>query len=374
MSATPGRARRSTIRVALGLAITGLVAIFSGGMVVLSAGPAVSVPGSSPADPIVVANPADVPVGAVEDVPSTYGTPSECDTTRSWVFVVPGTDAVTHQEWTAELRTRTKAADVEEVWANWQPNNSQGPQDYEPLPPTQNPDGTWNVDTDVRGTWIIHEQGIPGGHEGPDGVYQQGGGNSPWFFRRSFVEGAYSDWGPWEPYGDNPYLSDPTLPSDTDLAQYRTSGPVVVTDQEATPAVVTYYAWTDGRACEQPTTPTPTQPTTPQVVEPTTAPPEVAPTTATAAPAETDVEAVEEPAASPQSQSPEAAAPEVLGVQASEPPPAPPAAVPTVVDAGLAAVPGAGATTAQLWGVLLAAMGMVLLASAGGVLVRIRQA
>ena len=107
MSATPGRARRSTIRVALGLAITGLVAIFSGGMVVLSAGPAVSVPGSSPADPIVVANPADVPVGAVEDGPSTYGTPSECDTTRSWVFVVPGTDAVTHQEWTAELRTRS---------------------------------------------------------------------------------------------------------------------------------------------------------------------------------------------------------------------------------------------------------------------------
>jgi hypothetical protein len=353
MSATPGRARRSTIRVALGLAITGLLALFSGGLVILSAGPAVSVPGSSPADRIVVTSPADVPAGAVEDVPSTYGTPAECDTTRSWVLVVPGTDAVTHQEWTAEVRTRTKAPDVEAVWANWQPNDSQGPQDYEPLPPTQDPDGTWNVDTDDRGTWIIHEQGIPGGHEGPDGVYQQGGGNSPWFFRRNFVQGAYGDWGAWEPYGDNPYLSDPTLPADTDLAEYRTSGPVVVTDEEATPAVVTYYAWTDGKACEQPTTPTPPQPTTPQVVEPTTAPPEVAPTTATAAPAEEEVEAGEEPAASPQSQS-QSAAPEVLGEQASAP--TPQTQVPTVVDAGYAGQP-----SGDDWGAALVLAGLLLL-------------
>lgn len=60
------------------------------------------------------------------------------------------------------------------VWANWAPNNTQGPQDYVPV---------WPVDD--RGTWIVHDQGIPPGHEGPDGVYQQGAGNSPWFYRQA---------------------------------------------------------------------------------------------------------------------------------------------------------------------------------------------
>lgn len=60
------------------------------------------------------------------------------------------------------------------IWANWQPNDTQGPQDYEPI---------WPVDE--RGTWILHDQGIPPGHEGPDGVYQKGGGNSPYFYRQA---------------------------------------------------------------------------------------------------------------------------------------------------------------------------------------------
>lgn len=60
------------------------------------------------------------------------------------------------------------------VWANWAPNNTQGPQDYVPIWPA-----------DERGTWIVHDQGVPPGHEGPDGVYQQGQGNSPWFYRQA---------------------------------------------------------------------------------------------------------------------------------------------------------------------------------------------
>lgn len=76
-------------------------------------------------------------------------------------------DAVTHEE---------TVVDSPAIWANWAPNDTQGPQDYVPVWPT-----------DARGTWILHDQGIPPGHEGPDGVYQQGGGNSPWFYRQNEV-------------------------------------------------------------------------------------------------------------------------------------------------------------------------------------------
>ena len=44
MSATPRRERRSTIRVALGLAITGLLAVSSGGLLLVTAGTAESTP------------------------------------------------------------------------------------------------------------------------------------------------------------------------------------------------------------------------------------------------------------------------------------------------------------------------------------------
>lgn len=64
------------------------------------AGPAsaADIPGSSAANPIVVANATDVPVGAVEDEVSTYLTDAKCDTTRSWVLTEPGEDEVSHLE------------------------------------------------------------------------------------------------------------------------------------------------------------------------------------------------------------------------------------------------------------------------------------
>lgn len=71
------------------------------------------------------------------------------------------------------------------VWANWAPNDTRGPQDYVPVWPE-----------DERGTWIVHDQ-FPPGHSGPDGVYQQGSGNSPWFYRQAertvVVEQAYDE-------------------------------------------------------------------------------------------------------------------------------------------------------------------------------------
>ncbi|MGH3335736.1 MAG: hypothetical protein ACRDOZ_07945 [Nocardioides sp.] len=59
------------------------------------------------------------------------------------------------------------------VWANWSPTDTRGPQDYTPIWPT-----------DDRGTWQVHDA-VPPGHAGPDGVYQQGAGNSPWFYRQA---------------------------------------------------------------------------------------------------------------------------------------------------------------------------------------------
>lgn len=64
------------------------------------------------------------------------------------------------------------------IWANWAPNDTRGPQDYVPNWPVDNPGGQ------PRGVWIIHDN-FPPGHEGPDGVYQQGAGNSPWFYRQA---------------------------------------------------------------------------------------------------------------------------------------------------------------------------------------------
>lgn len=84
----------------------------------------------------------------------------------------PAETHVVHHDAVTEERT---VIDSPAVWANWVPNETQGPQDYTPVWPT-----------DERGTWIVHNQ-LPPGHEGPNGVYQQGGGNSPWFYRQAEV-------------------------------------------------------------------------------------------------------------------------------------------------------------------------------------------
>ena len=79
-------------------------------------------------------------------------------------------EAQTHEE---------KVIDAPEVWANFSPNDKHGTFEGPPSWPT-----------DPNGTWQIHDK-IPGGHDGPDGVYHQGNGNGDWFYRqaeRSHVE------------------------------------------------------------------------------------------------------------------------------------------------------------------------------------------
>ena len=61
-----------------------------------------------------------------------------------------------------------------EIWEVFSPNNTQGP--FEGTP-------TWP--TDSEGTWQEAAENIPPGHEGPDGVYQQGNGNGSWFYRQA---------------------------------------------------------------------------------------------------------------------------------------------------------------------------------------------
>jgi len=83
--------------------------------------------------------------------------------------------AVTHTEQQQTSPGQPYIAPTPEVWANWAPNHTTGPQDYVPIWPE-----------DDRGTWIVHEQGVPPGHaDEPNGVYQQGAGNSPWFYKQA---------------------------------------------------------------------------------------------------------------------------------------------------------------------------------------------
>jgi hypothetical protein len=194
--------------------------------------PANAAVGDSASNPIVVTNPSEVPQGAVEDGVSTYLTPAECDTTRSWVLTVPATEDQTHDEykykrefydyeevwhyeWGVDERTRTATevedfktqyhfrkftqertrtwvkavAGVDEVWANFSPNSFNRPFTGPP-----------NWPFDWRGTWQVHDD-IPNGHEGPNGVYQKGSGNGSWYYRVNGVTGVPAHWSEWSAYG-----------------------------------------------------------------------------------------------------------------------------------------------------------------------------
>ncbi|HEY1085985.1 MAG TPA: hypothetical protein VGE34_04655 [Candidatus Saccharimonadales bacterium] len=87
-------------------------------------------------------------------------------------------------------------------WWNWSPNNTQGPQDYEPAFPT-----------DPRGTWQgPHNNGGP--QQNTYGTFKTGSpGNSNWFHREHGtpgVAGHWSDWsdfGPWERWSPDTHTS-----------------------------------------------------------------------------------------------------------------------------------------------------------------------
>jgi hypothetical protein len=92
------------------------------------------------------------------------------------VYHAEVTEVIHHPEVTEEV-TVIDQAGVEEVWANFSPNQSRDPFVGPPTYPS-----------DPRGTWQVHSN-IPGGHEGPDGVYFKGnphkGGD--WFYRQVAV-------------------------------------------------------------------------------------------------------------------------------------------------------------------------------------------
>lgn len=97
-----------------------------------------------------------------------------CEATYTKVVDKPTrTETVEHEAEYEYIEHPAVMKTIEGVWANWSPDDTRGPQNYTPIWPT-----------DERGTWHLHDQ-LPPGHAGPDGVYQTGGGNSPWFYRQA---------------------------------------------------------------------------------------------------------------------------------------------------------------------------------------------
>ena len=325
MSATTSSTRLSGM-VRAALAVAGIVAVLSGGLLFLTAGSASSVPTST----------------------ETPCVPSDAWTeTTDWVLTSPG------EGWRqVDQRTVTdQPAWTEEVVVGWQhwswtggpldpgvvPPLPTGPDDPSWQPNTEqephqnNPNVTWLDDTG----WGLHYTS-----HGSSGL-------ADWFYFQRLTERVEHPAVTHEEFTfafDHPAVVCPTQPPTT---QPPTTQPPTT---------------------QPPTTQPPTtQPPTTQ--PPTAQPPEVLPTTATptAEPSdEPSEEATEEPTAQPDDT-------EVLGVEAAQPP-SPQAQVPTVVDAGLASVPGDGTPAARQWGLVLVAGGMVLLASSGGLLVAARRA
>lgn len=100
------------------------------------------------------------------------------------------TNYVTQYHFRKFTRERTQEIVSDAIWQNFSPNRDQGPLQSPP---------TWP--SDPRGTWQHQGKDIPGGHQGPDGVYQKGQGNSSWFYRQAAVIswGEWGAWTPWEP-------------------------------------------------------------------------------------------------------------------------------------------------------------------------------
>ncbi|HEX6150671.1 hypothetical protein [Nocardioides sp.] len=95
--------------------------------------------------------------------------------TTDWVTESPGDGWVQVAERTVIVKpawTETIPGEPSQWW-NFQPNKTEGPFDGPPTFPK-----------DPRGTWT-HKGQLPPGHEGADGVYQQGQGNGSWFFRQA---------------------------------------------------------------------------------------------------------------------------------------------------------------------------------------------
>lgn len=233
-------------------------------------------PGSSPDNPIVVTALDQVPMGAVK----TGSTVTDCATTTTWTLTIPATadsshqefrylrnvpavQEQSHQEWGSEERTRefrpaqdevshlvysyrklvtdyktqyhfskythtktrtyTQGTEAVDHWWNWSPNHTEGPQNYIPDFPVDNPTG------EPRGTWQgPHVNGGP--MQDTFGTFQTGGGNSPFFHREHISDAVEGGWGPWSDFGPwtqwTPVTHESWEDSDTPLGvpQFHGSG------------------------------------------------------------------------------------------------------------------------------------------------------
>lgn len=354
-------------------------------MLGFAGGSANAEPGDSASDPIVVANPSEVPAGAVEDEVSTYLTPGKCDTTRSWVLTVPATEDTSHEEfrykrdvpavaeeshseyrWPLEKRTYTPGQDEVKVkvytkevrepkyktvesWekhvkgykekkvnGQWVPDGTFDYRDYPGAGPVPQDGGsgphnsTWtegNIryhSTYFKYVLISSEQVLVGYTDwAPTGEEFEGSPPADtdtvrYIFKEYRVtqEETPAVFGPWTADGFTEWSTNPAAPADPDgesgednplnlrrvgapsesktvvdveavpgyteyyvlggnpsqneadaswlLAEQAPGGNWVqfdertVTDSEGTPEVVTYYAWSDGKVCED--TPPPNNP------------------------------------------------------------------------------------------------------------------
>lgn len=214
------------------IAALSAVALGAGGLLIGSAASASADPGDTADNPIIVTDAGQVPEDAVKTV-----VVNDCITTTQfdWAVTTPGTpaqdgdlvymyqertreripgehhDAVTHQEYkysrtVKESHTEYKFAKythtktrtwvegtpaTPDLWWNWSPNKTKGPQDYVP-----------NFPTDSRGTWQgPHENGGP--QQSTYGTFKTSDrGKSSYFHREQGTPGTDGHWGEWSDYGD----------------------------------------------------------------------------------------------------------------------------------------------------------------------------
>ena len=137
-------------------------------------------------------------VGSMTQANATSGNEEPCVPAEAWTEVIehPAVTHVVHHEAVTHVVEHPAVThvvhhdavthtvhiiDVEaspEVWANFSPDHQQGPFEGPPSFPF-----------DERGTWHLHDK-IPGGHAGPDGVYNQSNdnnGRASWFYRHNGV-------------------------------------------------------------------------------------------------------------------------------------------------------------------------------------------
>lgn len=308
------------VRTALALALAGLLALLSGGVLLAVGGTASADPGKAPL-------PEQVKVAVCHRTAS-EGNP--------YVFIeVPEDEANGHITGTSQQHN---------------------------LKITWKTDGTWrgvpHKAGDVKLDYYAHEDEIA--------------------LKKCFDPEAPTPTGPEEVTPEPPTFSDTCdpdneqlyVPASDEIVTYTTTQVGTTITVTATTADAGKYVlvgqtvWTftvDDSPC--PTTPT-TTPTTPtQTPTTVTETPTVAPSTATQSPTK---EATVKPTKEPTQE--ETEEPEVLPAEASQPPTAPQAQVPTTVDAGFA-----GWSTTELWGAALVGGGLALLVSSGAILVGVRK-